>query len=122
MCSNMVLETPSRSRQYSIQKANFWSILFYVALIPIYGLPYYALWTDGWGFQQFLQALENSRDNNSAIGGLVLLLIIIGGIVVHELIHGATWAYYARHGWRSIRFGIAWKALTLLPLCRAHVP
>ena len=28
------------------------------------------------------------------------------GIVVHELIHGLTWSFFAKSGWKSICFGV----------------
>jgi hypothetical protein len=36
---------------------------------------------------------------------LVLLLINYIGIILHELIHGITWAKYTKDGFKSIRFG-----------------
>ena len=47
----------------------------------------------------------------------VLLLVLI---VVHELIHGITWAAFAEHGWKDIEFGIMWQYLT--PYCTCTVP
>lgn len=46
--------------------------------------------------------------------------VFIGGIVLHELIHGATWAIFARRGFRSIRFGVLWKYAT--PYCHCKEP
>ncbi len=40
---------------------------------------------------------------------------MILGIVLHELIHGITWAKFAKKGFKSIKFGILWKMLT--PYC-----
>lgn len=37
------------------------------------------------------------------------------GIVLHELIHGITWAKFAKEGFKSIKFGVLWKMLT--PYC-----
>lgn len=116
----MALETPSRSRQSSLQKANVWSLIFYALLIPVYALPYWTIWVGKWEWQQVLQMLKNSGDDNSLMGMLILLLIVFGGIFVHELLHGATWAYYAKGGWQSVQFGVAWKALA--PYCHCEEP
>jgi len=40
--------------------------------------------------------------------------------VVHELIHGLTWACFAKSGWKSISFGVMWKLLT--PYCHCDEP
>ena len=48
------------------------------------------------------------------------LMVLFVGIVLHELIHGITWACYAKRGFRSIRFGVIWKYLT--PYCHCNEP
>ena len=42
-------------------------------------------------------------------------LFLISGIIIHELLHGLTWAYFAPNKFRSIQFGFKWKYLT--PYC-----
>lgn len=42
------------------------------------------------------------------------------GIIVHELLHGLTWAIFASNGLKSIRFGVKWKFLT--PYCHCKEP
>ncbi|RXQ87400.1 DUF3267 domain-containing protein [Ancylomarina salipaludis] len=48
------------------------------------------------------------------------LYILIGGIIIHELLHGLTWGYFASKGLKSIKFGIRWKFLT--PYCHCKEP
>ena len=50
----------------------------------------------------------------------ITFILVIVGIVVHELIHGLTWACYAKRGWKSISFGVMWKLLT--PYCHCDEP
>lgn len=50
----------------------------------------------------------------------LFVVAVIGGIVVHELIHGLTWAHYASSGWKSISFGVLWNMLT--PYCHCNEP
>ena len=45
----------------------------------------------------------------------ILLAVILVLTVVHELIHGLTWARFSKEGWRSIEFGVIWKSLN--PYC-----
>lgn len=42
----------------------------------------------------------------------VLVLVIVLGVVIHELIHGLTWMIAGRKPMSSIRFGFQWKTLT----------
>ncbi len=46
------------------------------------------------------------------------LLILAGGIIVHELLHGFTWALFAQKGLRSIRFGINLKYMSPYTHCK----
>lgn len=50
----------------------------------------------------------------------VFVVAMLAGIVVHELIHGATWAMFAQSGWKSISFGVMWKMLS--PYCHCSEP
>lgn len=49
--------------------------------------------------------------------GLVILAVLI---VVHELIHGASWAIFAEHHFKDIKFGFMKQYLT--PYCTCCVP
>jgi len=51
---------------------------------------------------------------------LLFFVAMFVGIVVHELIHGITWASFAEKGWKSIEFGIIWKYAT--PYCTCNEP
>ncbi len=46
------------------------------------------------------------------------LAIFIALIVVHELIHGAVFACFAKDGIRSVAFGVIWSMLTPYCTCR----
>ena len=48
----------------------------------------------------------------------VFLFAIIAGIIIHELIHGITWAIFGRKPWISIKFGFQVKTLT--PYCHIN--
>ena len=50
--------------------------------------------------------------------GLFAALLVL--TVVHELIHGLTWARFAKGGWKSIEFGVIWKSLN--PYCTCAEP
>jgi len=37
---------------------------------------------------------------------------LVGGVVVHELLHGLTWAWAGNHSMASVTLGVQWKSLT----------
>lgn len=51
---------------------------------------------------------------------LLTLVLFLGLTVVHELIHGLVWGLCAQSGFKSIEFGIIWKAIT--PYCTCSEP
>lgn len=52
--------------------------------------------------------------------GFLGLIVYIMGIVLHELIHGITWAIFLKDGFKSIKFGIIKEHLT--PYCHSKRP
>lgn len=51
---------------------------------------------------------------------ILAYVIVIALIVVHELIHGITWAAFVENGWKSISFGFIKEYLT--PYCSCNQP
>ncbi len=51
---------------------------------------------------------------------LALLALLFALIVIHELIHGLSWAIFAEHHWKDIEFGFMKQYLT--PYCTCGVP
>lgn len=47
----------------------------------------------------------------------VIVPALVGGIVVHELLHGIAWAMFGKKSISTIRFGISWKTLTPFAHC-----
>jgi hypothetical protein len=47
-------------------------------------------------------------------------LILITGIIVHELIHGLVTINYSENGLKSIKLGVSWETLT--PYCHSKEP
>lgn len=87
----------------SIGRANTVALIMIIPIVGILALPYYLIWG------------INILDQVSFLSIGFLLLFIIGGIVIHELLHGITWAIFAKGGFKSIHFGIKWEYLT--PYC-----
>lgn len=51
---------------------------------------------------------------------LLFLFVMLLLTAVHEGIHALTWAMFGKDYWKSIRFGVIWKALT--PYCTCLRP
>ena len=51
---------------------------------------------------------------------VVLLMLILCLSILHELIHGITWAIFAKNHFHAIDFGIVWS--TLSPYCTCFEP
>lgn len=93
--------------------ANIFAILIIIPVALIYGLPYYLIWQPEINVANFIGGIVDTH-------GLLNFGIMIIGIILHELIHGITWAIFAKNGFKSIKFGILWKMLT--PYCHCKEP
>lgn len=104
-------ETKGRKVAINIVSANVFSIVLLIVSGVVFIVPFYLIWgSAGW---------ESGR-SIFGFAGLWLLIAFLIGVVVHELLHGITWACYAKSGWKSISFGVMWKLLT--PYCHCNEP
>jgi hypothetical protein len=88
----------------NLGKANLFSLALLIFVIALFGVPYILLW----GFSDV--------DFDLMEWGLFFILLILG-MIVHEAIHGITWACFAKKGFRSISFGVFWKYLAPYTHC-----
>ena len=91
----------------SIVRANVFAV---VLLIPLLVL----------GFGLFLLKNDSVSLPSGPMGTLLLFLLFFVLIVVHELIHGMSWAIFTEHHWKDISFGFMKQYLT--PYCSCAVP
>jgi len=95
----------------SIIKANVYVLL---AAIPVFVIG-------GGLFYLCNRPLHLTIGGMHSMLSLVLFLVVYFVlIVVHELVHGMTWAIFAEHHWKDIEFGVMWQLLT--PYCTCTVP
>ena len=97
--------------------ANIFGLLILIPIVLIFGLPYYLLYNEE---IDLINTLDGLAPQEIANRGLYFFVTIILGIVIHELIHGITWARFAKNGFKSIKFGVLWKMLT--PYCHCKEP
>lgn len=103
-----------------IVRANIYGIVIIFPIALIYGIPYFLVWKDLFTLDFIKNTLDNAQPTGVFLGFLFLIGVMIGGIVLHELIHGITWSLFASKGFKSIRFGVMWKMLT--PYCHCKEP
>ena len=100
---------------FSIEKASWVAIALLSILSVVIGLPFIII-----HFNKFSAYFSNfSALNFFKDWGLFFLMMVVG-IVLHELIHGLTWAIFIKERFRKIRFGVMRKYLT--PYCHCKVP
>lgn len=106
-------------RIINLVKANIFAIFAMFPIVLIYGIPYYLVWSKNFTFVSFREVI---RHNYIGVFGstISILLVMVFGIIIHELIHGITWARYTKNGYKSIKYGVLWKMLT--PYCHCKEP
>jgi hypothetical protein len=43
---------------------------------------------------------------------LILFIVVLLGVIIHELIHGISWMIFGRKPFSAIKFGFQWKTFT----------
>ncbi|MGL5276659.1 DUF3267 domain-containing protein [Myroides sp.] len=97
-------------------KANGYALLSIIPIALINIIPYYFIWGE-------LASISKLKETNPLFmisGSFSMILIMLLGIIIHELIHGLTWAIYAKKGFKSMKFGVLWKMIT--PYCHCKEP
>jgi len=92
-------------------------MLMMIPLTIVYVLTYFLIWGDGLSKESMASFLDQSFFPSNRI---IAIAAVIIGIIIHELIHGITWAKYTEQGFKSIKFGVMWKMLT--PYCHCKEP
>jgi hypothetical protein len=92
--------------------ANIFGIIVMVIAAAIFGLPFYALWAE---------SIQSNAAENSALSTMktmmVCFVLLFFGIILHELIHGAFFALFAKGRFKSVQFGILPSAKLFTPYC-----
>jgi hypothetical protein len=107
---NTIESEKKKIREYTMGfgKVNMIGLLFIFPVTAVFFLPFVLIW----GYDTFNAGKE--------IFFNYFLIILLGGIIIHELLHGLTWGIFASNGMKSIKFGMKWKYLT--PYCHCKEP
>ncbi len=106
------------SRLINLYKANVVGFLFFAVFIVLYGFPFYLLWD----IKESLASMKSDIHNKASNTWWIYTIIIVCGIVIHEFVHGILFASFAKHGFKSIKFGVLWKTLTPYAHCKEPLP
>jgi len=104
------LESKGRKVAIDLVKANIFSLVLMIVSAIVFLVPFFYIWKGA--------PIYNLMGGTTSV--IVVLVGMFVGIAVHELIHGLTWAFFAKKGWKSISFGVIWKMLT--PYCHCDEP
>ncbi len=108
-------------KTFDLMKLNIYGIFIFIPIILIYVIPYYFIWNEELTLKKFILIFSDTEIVKHALGySFSVIFIMIIGIVLHELIHGITFAIFAKSGFKSIKFGVIWKMLT--PYCHCKEP
>jgi hypothetical protein len=99
MNNHNLLPEPKEIVEYTMGfgKVNLIAILLAIPITAIILPPFIIIWD----YDTFNAGKELFYD--------FFLFYVLGGIIVHELLHGLTWGYFALNGLKSIKFGVKWK-------------
>jgi hypothetical protein len=97
-----------RDVSLSMRQVNLMAIP--VALIPAAIIVVLYAAVNGWAAFRYAAGIFRAP-------GLALA-ILVGGILLHELLHGAAWAWFGHRPLSAITFGIHWPTLTPYAHCR----
>ncbi len=117
------LPKPEGFEDYTIEKktidlgkANGYALLSLIPIAIVNFAGYYLVWGE------IISISKLKGIHPLLVMGYCFLYIVVMilGIVVHELIHGATWAIFTKKGFKSMKFGILKEYLT--PYCHCKEP
>ena len=91
-------------------KANLLALLYGIPMIAILILPYYLLY-----------GAESTNELRAFFKFSIFIPSIIIGIIVHEAIHGLTWAIAAKIPISEIKFGFQIKTFTPYAHCKVPI-
>lgn len=95
-------------KEYTLElgKVNLYAIFLILPITVLYLIPFILIWD--------YQTFESGR--KEFVQYFVVVFIL--GIIIHEFLHGITWAIFAKKGFKSIKFGIN----SFTPYCHCKEP
>ena len=102
-------------------EANWQALAFAFPVMVLLLVPYIWLWPEQFS-SETIAGLVKTHGARILLLPLLMMLVFIPGAVVHELLHGLTWAVFCKRGIKSIKYGVYWKSLTPYCHCEEVLP
>jgi len=106
---------------FSMLWGNLYAIVALLVFGAAFGVPFYLIWGETVSVFQELDPYQHRRLPIPLWNMMVLITPLIVGIVLHELIHGAFYALFAKGGFKSVKFGFKLKYLAAYCICTEPV-
>ena len=95
--------------------ANVFAFIVLAVAIILFGTPFYLIWIRNYPVSRLV---DTSMSLHAQLMNVVVaLLVLIPGIVAHELIHGIFFELFAENGFKSIKFSILPASKLFSPYC-----
>ena len=106
---------------FDLVKLNLYGFIASIPITLIYVIPFYLIWSKQFSIELLKKVNLNNELVEYALGySFSIVFIMLLGIFIHELIHGITFSFFAKTGFKAIKFGVIWKMLT--PYCHCKEP
>ncbi|MFD2514855.1 DUF3267 domain-containing protein [Pontibacter locisalis] len=102
-------------------QANMYALSFIVPILLLYIPAYILVWPEQFTLFQ-LKSLFANYKAWILFSPAILLVVFVFGAIVHEMLHGFTWAIFCKNGTKSIRYGVYWHLLTPYCHCKEVLP
>lgn len=113
----------------SVSKTYLYSLYLLFPILLLFALPYFFIWGDELLFywEKKINFIKSSFSLYSIIYNISrylfwILVILVSGIAVHEILHGLTWIFFTKKGFRSLSFGIMKPDLAPYVHCNEPLP
>ncbi len=105
----------------SAGSANVYALFFILPIMLVYMVAYLLAWPEQFSAGN-LRVLATTYKTWLMLSPFIMLGVFIVGAVVHEMLHGFTWAVFCKRGLKSIKYGVYWAMLTPYCHCREVLP
>lgn len=95
----------------SLRQANVIALSVLPVAYFLFFLPFRKIWPDKTLFPQ---------DSLSLLNWLLIILVVFGGVIIHEGLHALGFIYVGKISKSAVKFGVSWKALA--PYAHCTVP
>ncbi len=106
---------------FDLAKLNLYGFIASIPITLIYVIPFYLIWSQEFSIEGLKKmGLKKELVEYAFEYSFSIVFIMLLGVVIHELIHGITFSFFTKTGFKAIKFGVLWKMLT--PYCHCTEP